>query len=125
MSTRTAGQQTGIYISHGGHDSVGQAVAYNLREQASKSSRYVVRPEATASYQIDLASVDVNSAIDKRQGEWSAVSVVFLARGTGETWIYLSQGIEVTGKSRAEETAQEILRFFDNILAQVASRPGT
>ncbi len=113
----------GIYLSRGGNDSVGKTVAYYLREHLNKSNRYFLAgTEASANYKIDLASVDINEAVSKRQGEWSAISVVFLVKASnGTDWIYLSQGIEVTGRSRTEETAQEVLTTLDDILNKISS----
>jgi hypothetical protein len=110
-----------VYIAQFGHDSVGQTLAYNLREEVSKSVRYAVVSETEADLKIELVSADLGEAQFTDRGRSSAISFVFTVRSTAcaeRDWLFLKQGVYITGGDRVVSTAKGILATLDGAVTQ-------
>ncbi len=110
-----------VYIAQFGHDSVGQTLAYSLREEVSKSTRYAVVQETEADLKIELVSADLGEAQFTDRGRSSAISFVITVRSTAcaeRDWLFLKQGVYITGRDRIVSTAEGILAILDSAVTQ-------
>jgi hypothetical protein len=110
-----------VYVGQFGHDSVGQTLAYSLREEVSKSTRYEVVQETEADLKIELVSADLGEAHFTDRGRSSAISFVFTVRSTAcaeRDWLFLKQGVYITGSDRVVSTAKGILATLDGAVTQ-------
>lgn len=107
----------------GGSSTVLSALAYQLREQLRKSSRYADAPLDTAVIYVSLIGVDP----DKREGEGGGnrtiVSVCMTMRnhvdykpGDPQTWypIYLDHSIVTVGSNRTADMALTLMGDIDS-----------
>jgi hypothetical protein len=120
VETNCQTNKAAIFVSHGGSDSVGASVAFALKEDISKSNRYsVAANKDTAQYEINLASVDVGEAYAGRRGTWSAIAVLVTRRNSkcNDSWVIVTQGVEISGRDRAQLTASEILARADDAIS--------
>jgi hypothetical protein len=108
-----------VHIAQYGHDSVGSGLAYNLREEASKSVRYALVSETDADVRIELVSADEGEARLSNKGSSSAISFVFTVRSADcaeRDWLFLKQGVYIAGKDRTASIAKSILATLDEAL---------
>lgn len=108
-----------VHIAQYGHDAVGSSLAYNLREEASKSVRYAVVSEKDADVRIELVSADEGEARFSERGRSSAISFVFTVRSATcaeRDWLFLKQGVYLAGKDRTASIAKSILATLDEAL---------
>jgi hypothetical protein len=121
--------KTTVEVTFSGSDTVGQRLAYSLREEISRSARYSLGSPNASMFTLHVVSVDL--ALDGQpSGLSSATAVAYTMRNflsfsgnNPQTWlpIYLTTTVHTVGRDRAESVAKAILAVLDeqvqNVLA--------
>jgi len=110
-----------VSVEHSGQDSVGQRLAFALREVIRQSAGYRLVPVSGSLLRIDLVTVDPERTA-AMSGTWTAAAITYsmrndlpLDKSDPQTWypIYLSTKVIISGSSRVEEQAKLILAGLD------------
>jgi hypothetical protein len=99
-----------VYVHQTGDDAVGSRLAYAVKEQINRSTRYELTTRENAHVMIQLVSVDDSGA--GATALKSAVAVLETV-GHGNPRTILQQEVFVVGKDRVDDIASELLADFD------------
>ena len=121
LTNSTNGQSTNrirIWVSLSGDDTIGQGIAYAVREELRRSSIYEVATSETGMFQVRIISIDAGD----NEGNMSAIAVSYtmfnylpLDEGDPQTWypIYLTTEVLLVGRNRIEQQAKSIVATLD------------
>jgi hypothetical protein len=122
-----------IFIFHNGDDAIGNAVAFYLKEDIDRSTRYSLIQESglqdAADFTIELASLDIDQAVlpgGTTKGRMSALSYIFTVNTLapdgkapcGEhAWVPLTRTSQmIVGSQASQDVALKILIKLDKLL---------
>ncbi len=112
-------QRALVSVSHAGEDSVGQRLAFALREAIRSSAGYRLVDYKEALFRVSLVTLDPDRSLS---GNKTAAAVTYTVRNTlpfkdsnPQTWypIYLTTSIVIAGADRTEDQARGILASLD------------
>lgn len=115
--TTHAQQKLTVMVTHSGDDSVGQRLAFAVREAIRGSNGYELLTGPLATFRIQIVTLDP----DKNRassGLQTVAAITYTMRNTNSfietnphTWypIYLSSSVMVSGSTRVEEQAKSVL----------------
>ncbi len=118
LPTTAQESKLSLSVEHSGQDSVGQRLAFALREAIRQSAGYRLVPVSGSLFRIDLVTLDP----DRSSGNWTAAAITYSMRNDlpldktdPQTWypIYLSTKVIISGSSRVDEQAKSILAGLD------------
>ena len=121
-STANAQQRkTAIAVELSGQDSIGQQLAYTVREELRRSSAYEVSIPKDAVFSINIVSIDLALPNEQRGGS-AAVAISYTMSnfipykaGDPQTWypIYLTTEVMAVGRNRVDTQAKSIVATLD------------
>jgi hypothetical protein len=108
-----------IDVEHSGSDSVGESLAFQVREVIRKSEGYNLVHGVVPCFEINIITLDDDP--DGR-GNATTYSVVFLARLEGATVypFYLTGLVGYAGRSQIRNVAEDIVAQLDGVIADLS-----
>lgn len=104
-----------VYVNHSGDDSVGAALAFNVRELLHDSRLYPLSARSDdAQVEISIVTLDLDAS---NKGISSAVSLALLLKNGTDTM--LRQGVRIVGTDRTKTMAKSIVGDLDNTVADL------
>lgn len=116
-----------VSVSHSGEDSVGERLAFHIREAIRASNAYELVTGPSALFRISLVTLNPDR---ESSGNRTAASYVVSMRNTNpfreqhpETWypIFMTSGVVTSGSARVKETAEELLATLDSEVEEYRS----
>lgn len=113
-----------VAVEHSGDDSIGQRLAFAVREAVRSSSGYRLTQGRDALLTITLVTIEPERDRSST-GYWTAAAVAFTMRNDlpldqsdPQTWypIYLSTNVVLAGANRVEGQAKGILASLDRLV---------
>lgn len=111
-----------VAVNHSGEDTVGQKLAFALRETIRSSSGYQLISGPKATYRISLVTLDPESS-PSAAGRWTVAAVTFTMKNTNpfndlkpQTWyaIYLTTLVVTAGSRSVDEQAKSLLAALES-----------
>ena len=121
MVVVAAPPKVSIAVNHTGDDSVGQTLAFAIREAIRGSHGYELVAGAKAAFRISIVTLDPDKS-GQVPGSRTIAAMTFTARNTNlfndrwpQTWypIYLTTEISMTGAGRVDDQAKSILASLE------------
>lgn len=112
------GDRLSVTVLHTGDDLVGRSVAYYVREELSRSSRFRLGSDENDIVQILLSTVDPDAAI-QQGGRRTAIAVVYTMNNVGgdspvgHRPAFLTGQVIVCGSDVADVTGRDIVASID------------
>jgi hypothetical protein len=112
-STAAQGNKIPVFVSHSGDDSVGQSVAFELKEhlKASQSFR-LAESRKLPHIRVDIVSLDENKQ-DKGVSSAIGYAIVFDSESTPLEGIMLTNGVRRCGRKATAECGRGLLPGID------------